>query len=74
LPVQLLVVKHPHLTTTNTLTKLAFKYFSEMQENHNPAQKEKESPTFISYQAAFSAPSQGRAHYTEWHELQSPLT
>lgn len=74
MPVQFLLVKHPHLTTTNTLTKLAFKYFTEMQENHSPAQKEKESQTFISYQAVFSLSSQGRAHYAEQHELQSPLT
>lgn len=44
-----------------------------MQENHNPAQ-EKESQTFISYQAVFSLSFQGRARYTERHERQSPLT
>lgn len=73
MPVQFLVVKHPHLTTTNTLTKLACKYFTEMQEAHSPAQ-EKESQTFISYQAIFSLSFQGRAHYMERHEHQSTLT
>lgn len=72
MPVQFLVVKHPHLTTTNTLTKLACKYFTEMQEDHSPAQEE-ESQTFISYQAIFSLSFQGRAHYPEQRELQSPL-
>lgn len=74
LPLQFLVVKHPHLTTTNTLTKLAFKYFTEMQRNHYPAQKEKESQTLISYQVLCSLSSQGRTPYKQQHELQTPLT
>lgn len=43
-----------------------------MQEDHSPAQEE-ESQTFISYQAIFSLSFQGRAHYPEQRERQSPL-